>query len=149
MPFMAQAMTRLDPSLGTFTSTHLLFARLCMRTRQPLDARQIIDHHFHSFPGSNTTDATVLCSPQRTSNAFITTRSQLSARVNLNDALEYHLLSALVYIGLQDWTQATFQLEHILSVPTNNVAHSFMLEAYKKWLLVGLLLRGYVSINNR
>lgn len=144
MGYMAQALLRLDPTLGTFTSTHLLFVRLCLRTRSLREACQILDYDFHSFPGPSS-EHSLPCAVHRTSNAFITSRFQLSGKISVNDVLEYYLLGAIVYIGLGEWRQALYQVEHVLAVPSNGIAHAFMVEAYKKWFLLKVLLDGQAS----
>lgn len=52
----------------------------------------------------------------------------------------------MIYIALHEWERASFFLEYVLSTPTNNTANGMMLEAYKKWVLVGLLANGKVRI---
>lgn len=71
--------------------------------------------------------------------------SGLTGMYDATDILRYYLLGAMAYIGLRDWIRASFYLEFVLSMPTNNTATGIMLEAYKKWVLVGLLIDGKVG----
>jgi len=142
---MAQAMIRLDPSGNTFTDTHLLFLKLCLRTRAFEDARYILECDVHCFPLPDNLEGVPPCTPDISSDAYITVKSQLTAKITTDDVLEYHLLGAMILIGLQDWASASFYLDHVLQAPTHHVAHGLMLEAYKKWVLVQLLLHGKVS----
>jgi COP9 signalosome complex subunit 3 len=66
----------------------------------------------------------------------------LTLKLSSRDYLEYHLYGAMVYMGLKQWQNATSFLEIVLLAPTASVASVIMLEAYKKWVLVGLLLNG-------
>lgn len=77
---------------------------------------------------------------------YITSESGLSARLTYQDHLEYHLYGALILIALKKWARALDFLELILSSPNNNNAPStIQIEAYRKWVLVGLLSSGRVS----
>jgi len=141
---MASAMLRLDPSSGTFTSNHLRFVQICLEKRMYAQACLILDSDIHSLPSSSTApvEGIFSCSPFPLSDGYVTIRSGLTDKVTLNDVLEYYLSGAMAYIGLKRWSSAMFFLEHVLSVPSNNAANGYMLEAYKKWTLVNLLVNG-------
>ena len=51
----------------------------------------------------------------------------------------------MIYLGLKDWTRALLFFEIVIIAPTGNVASMIQVEAYKKWVLVGLLLKGMVG----
>lgn len=50
----------------------------------------------------------------------------------------------MAYLSVQRYKDALLFLEHVLTVPTQNVANGFILEAYRKWLMVGCLVDGNV-----
>ena len=52
----------------------------------------------------------------------------------------------MLYMGLKMWERALSFLEAVIMAPTNNTASMIMVEAYKKWVLVGLLCTGRVSV---
>jgi hypothetical protein len=58
---------------------------------------------------------------------------------------EYYLLGALCYIALGKWEEAMLFLELVLMSPNASQANGFMLEAYRKWVLVGCIINGRVS----
>ena len=145
LDLMADAMARLDPSLGTLTNSHLTFLRRCLATQSFASAFRVIQHDIHSFPAKTAPEETFLCSPHHLSNGYITVESGLTSKITLQDVQEYQLLCAMVYIGLRKWTEAKHHLEYIISTPTNNTANGLMLEAYQKWLLVSLLVDGEVN----
>lgn len=52
----------------------------------------------------------------------------------------------MIYIGLRDWERALLFLEIVIASPTINTTSIIQVEAYKKWVLVSLLLKGHVSL---
>jgi COP9 signalosome complex subunit 3 len=142
---LALAISRLDSSLGTFTSSHLLFVRACLATHSFEEALPIIEHDIHSFAPKQAPAGTFPCSQHHLSNGYITIKSGLTNSITVQDVQEYQLLSAMIYIGLKKWAEAQYHLDHVLSTPTNNTANALMLEAYRKWLLVSLLVEGKVG----
>ncbi|KAF1949316.1 hypothetical protein CC80DRAFT_429572 [Byssothecium circinans] len=140
------AMLRLDPTTGCFTCTHLSFVRLCLETRSYTAAVPILDNYIHSLPSAiqpllrDGTEYSVPCADSTTSGEFIHTRSGHSEKITLADVQEYYLLGAMAYMGARQFKHAHQLLEHALVVPTANVANGLMLEAYKKWLVLGCLV---------
>lgn len=58
--------------------------------------------------------------------------------------LEYYLMGGMCYMAMKRYQEAIFFLEVVLTAPApQNVASLIMVEAYKKWLLLGLLVYGY------
>lgn len=66
----------------------------------------------------------------------------LTLKLSSRDYLEYHLYGGMIYMCLKQWEKAMSFLEVVLLAPCTNVASAIMVEAYKKWVLVGLLLSG-------
>jgi len=87
----------------------------------------------------------VPCAETANSSDFITMRSGHSEKIYLADLHEYYMLGSLAYIGARRFKQALLFLEHILITPAANIANGIMLEAYKKWMLVGCLANGAPS----
>jgi COP9 signalosome complex subunit 3 len=74
---------------------------------------------------------------------FITPASGLTQKFKYNEVLEYFLYSGMVFIGLSNWELALQCLESAVTYPAKEgSASKIMAEAYKKWVLVGLLHKG-------
>lgn len=144
-------MTRLDPSTGSFTLTHLHFIRLCVETRAYSAAQPILDNYIHSIVSKipqqvrEDLEYSVVCADHIDSGEYIHQGSGHTDRFTLAEVQEYYLLGAMAYIGTGQFKKAMEFLEHVLVVPANNVANGLMLEAYKKWVLVSCLVNGSVS----
>jgi COP9 signalosome complex subunit 3 len=78
--------------------------------------------------------------------AYITPQGGFAAKhIKTLDVLEYALLSGMVYIGLKNWGRARECLEMAVTYPSKDSSCSkVMTEAYKKWVLVRVLLDGKV-----
>jgi COP9 signalosome complex subunit 3 len=139
------AMLRLDPTAGTFTSNHLRLVRLCLRTGVPSQALPILDKNIYAFPQAppkNLPDEP-LCEDYELSSSFITTKSGFSVQLKSEYVLEYYLLGAHVYIGLRNYSRARLFLECVMLTPTiGGSSSTLQSEAYKKWILLGLLAQG-------
>ncbi|KAF2996503.1 hypothetical protein E8E13_005690 [Curvularia kusanoi] len=142
------AMIRLDPTTGTFTSTHVDFVRLCLETRSYAAAEPILDNYIHSLPSHIPAivregfEYSVPCAEVTRSGEYIHRLSGHSDKVNVQDIQEYYVLGAMAYLGLRQFTKALHFLEHVLVMPAANVANGLMLEAYKKWVLLNCLVSG-------
>ncbi|MCJ1434782.1 hypothetical protein MMC27_004152 [Xylographa pallens] len=138
------AILRLDPSAACFTSNHLLLAKLCLQARAFQAALPLLDHDVFHMPSSpdRVSFFPLPCEYHETSSTFITTSSGLSDKLAYRDYLMYFLYGGMIYLGLKDWTRALLFLEIVIMAPTSNAASMIQVEAYKKWVLVGLLLKG-------
>lgn len=143
---MRSAMIRLDPTTGTFTSTHLRFIQLCMETRSYAAAEPILNNYIHTLPAKipdtilHGLEYSVPCEPIVSSGDYIHAGSGHTHKITLADVQEYYILGAMAYLGLRQFKKAQQFLEHVLVIPANNAANGFMLEAYKKWVLIGCLV---------
>lgn len=145
------AILRLDPTSSTFTSSHLVFARICLEARAFAAALPVLDQNIFYFPPtSNKAGENImypfLCSTHSTSSTFITPDSGLSAKLDYRDHLQYFLFGAMIYMGLKQWRRALLYLETVLVTPITSNASKIQVEAYRKWVLVSLLHEGRVSI---
>ena len=111
----------------------------------PSQALPILDKNIYAFPqtpAKNLPDE-LLCEEQDLSNSFITAKSGFSLSLKPDYILEYYLLGAHTYIGMRNYSRARLFLEYLILTPTSQHACSALqVEAYKKWLLVGLLSQG-------
>ncbi|KAH9841302.1 COP9 CSN3 signalosome subunit 3 [Teratosphaeria destructans] len=141
---IAQAWLRLDPTAGTFTTFHLHFLRVCLDNSVPSQALPILDKNIYAFPTTPQKGTVELRSEEHDlSNVFITPKSGFSGEVKIDAVLHYYLLGAFVYIGQRNWSRARLFLEYILLTPTTqHTTSAIQVEAYKKWVLVGLLAEG-------
>lgn len=145
-------MLRLDPSCSVFTSTHLLFVRLCLHAKSYGCALPVLDKYICHFPGFTerglSKSSPVLCARHETSAAFITARSGLSAPLTWRDQSRYFLYGGMIYMALKEWNKASHFLELVMSMPSLGPISMIMVEAYKKWVLVGLIEAGKVSMRS-
>ena len=135
----------MDPSSSTFTTNHLLFLQLCLDAGSPRQALPILDKDIYCFPGHvpKEIDQRLWCSDNDLSSTYITKGSGISGALAAVDVQEYYLLGAYVYIGLRMHDRARLFLELVLATPSQGHAVDFfMVEAYKKLLLLGLLAQG-------
>jgi COP9 signalosome complex subunit 3 len=140
-----EAILRLDPSGSVFTQLHLLLVKLALESRAYNAVVPVLDKFILYFPGSiSQTKPKFLCDLSLSPTAFITSTSGLaSTKFIYQEVLEYFLCSGMVYIGLRNWESALECLENAVTYPAKDGAVSkIMVEAYKKWIIVGLLLEG-------
>jgi COP9 signalosome complex subunit 3 len=105
----------------------------------------IIDSTILYIPGaSDKPTPKYLCSMALSPVAYITLQSGFSTKqIKSVDLLEYFLLSGMVYIGLRRWQRARECLELAVTYPSReNGCSILMSEAYKKWILIRVLLDG-------
>lgn len=143
---LSAALLRLDPSAGTFTTMHLLFVRLCLETGGPSQALPIIDKNLYAFPQTlpKVVPDELASEEHEFSNAYITSKSGFSHKIHPEFVLEYYLLGAHVYIGRRNWKRARLFLEYVILYPSiHHATSALQIEAYKKWILVGLLAEGH------
>jgi len=135
----------MDPTAATFTTSHLIFVQSCLGLGLPRQALPILDKDIYSLPGVPTKDVdeVLLCANHELSCTYITKWSKISDEISLPNIQEYYLLGAHVYIGLRNYERARMCLEFVMAVPTkDNAANSYMMEAYKKLLILGLVASG-------
>jgi COP9 signalosome complex subunit 3 len=75
---------------------------------------------------------------------FITDSSGLSSKLTYKDYMRYFLYGGMIYMALKKWRKALHLLGVVISMPTAGSISMVMVEAYKKWVLVGLLAKGKV-----
>ncbi|KAF8477350.1 hypothetical protein BDZ91DRAFT_774020 [Kalaharituber pfeilii] len=101
-----------------FSFLHTCFVQKCLEARCYRDACTILDMDVTEFP------------------------SRKEAKdIGYQDVVSYFLYGGMIYIGLKNWRRAMDYLTYAVAYP-GNACSSIQLEAYKKYLLVGLLLEG-------
>ena len=147
---ISSAILRLDPSSSCLTSSHVIFARLCLEARDFYSALPVLNKDIYHFPlnsdkGGVHVNPRFWCSHHEPHSTFITIASGLSEKLDHRDHLQYFLFGAMIYIGLKDWERALLFLEIVIVSPATLTISMIQVEAYKKWVLVSLLLKGQVS----
>ncbi|KAL9614247.1 MAG: hypothetical protein Q9167_001269 [Letrouitia subvulpina] len=138
------AILRLDPTGSCFTSSHLVFLRLCLHTRAFAAAKPVLDNNVYEFPSPGKKQSGLLCAQHESSSTFITTEPGLSRKVDYQDPLKYFLFGAMLYIGMKDWERALLFLEITLIWPIANNCSMIQVNAYRRWVLVNLIQNGQV-----
>ncbi|KAL4877932.1 hypothetical protein BJY04DRAFT_122138 [Aspergillus karnatakaensis] len=134
------ALKQLD-SYGTFISLHLILVKLALATASYTHALPIMDKLIYQFPADTEQAHSEVfrCSEHTQTAAFFTDTSGFSAKLTYRDHLLFFLYSAMIYMTLKKWDQASHCLCVVISSPTTNSVSKIMVEAYKKLLLVNLL----------
>ncbi|KIW61596.1 hypothetical protein PV05_01698 [Exophiala xenobiotica] len=136
---------RLDETSSTLTSTHRTFIRLCLLAQAYAEALDILDRPIYHIPTQQNDfqGSKEMCSSSQPTWKYLSPTTGLTHPISSRTYMEYYLLGGMCYMAMRRYRDALFFLEVVLSTPTlQNVASSIMIEAYKKWLLVGLLLDG-------
>jgi len=126
------------------TSSHLTLAKLALDSRNYGHATPVLEKYILYFPGTkDQPKPKYLCDMTLTAAAYITIDSKLTAKLKYQDLLEYFLFSGMAFIGLKKWEAALQCLESVVTYPAkDNTVSKIMVEAYKKWVLVGILVEG-------
>jgi len=147
IPLIRNAILRLDPTSSTLTSTHLSFVRLCLQGEAFQEALLVLERTIYHIPAAVDKQTAArstryLCSGIESSAVYLNPDYGLTQKLSSRDYLEYHLYGAMIYMGLKQWESAMSFLEIVLLAPSSTTTSVIMVEAYKKWVLVGLLLNG-------
>lgn len=145
---LGNAILRLDPTSSTLTSTHLSFVRLCLFAKSFHEALPILERTIYHLPANLDKLTAVratryLCSEIESNAIYLNPEHGLTQKLTSRDYLEYHLYGAMIHMVLKHWEKAKAFLEIVILVPTVTPS-LIMVEAYKKWVLVGLLMDGRV-----
>lgn len=126
------------------TTAHVCLARLAYSTNNVEPALQAIDKNIVFFPGmANPTEPKYLCDISLPPPAYVARETGLTGTLKPPQVMEYDLLCGLMYCSRREWAKAYAAFERIVAFPTREGGVSkIMVEAYKKWVLVSLLLKG-------
>ncbi|OAP65465.1 hypothetical protein AYL99_01437 [Fonsecaea erecta] len=136
---------RLDATSSCLTSTHRTFLRLCLLSQAYAEAARILDHPIYHIPSlrQDLRSNRCLCSNSDQPWSFLSPVTGLSQPITSRTYLEYYLMGGMCYMALGRYKDAMFFLEVVFTAPAvQNVASLLMVDAYKKWLFLGLLLTG-------
>jgi len=118
------AVTRLRPNTNTLTPLHSHFLHAC-----------ILSKSYHM--GFNLIEQEI----------FEVTSGETSG-VSIKDVLSYFYFAGLIYIGLKLYKKALASLRVVIVAPANTLS-AIMIEAYKKYALVSLIIHGKVAASPR
>lgn len=145
IPPIRDALLRIDPTGAVFTSKHLLLVKLALESQNYDDVIPVLEKPILYIPGSrNQPKAKHICDPTLPPQAYITPANGFPGKgIRARDVLEYFLYSGMVYIASRNWKRALQCLEDAVTYPAkDNSISKIMVEAYKKWVLVNLLVEG-------
>ncbi|KAL2441875.1 COP9 signalosome complex subunit 3 [Exophiala dermatitidis] len=139
---------RLDSTSSTLTSTHRSFIRLCLLAQAYSEAIDILDRPIYHVPTAAQVDQRTykyLCVDGAPTWKYLNPTTGLTYPITNRMYLEYYLLGGMCYLAMRRYKEAQFFFDTVISAPVfQNIASAIMVEAYKKWILVGLLLNGSV-----
>lgn len=118
--------------------------KLAYETDNIQSALPVIDKSIVFYPGmANTHAPQYLCDPSVSPANYMSNLTGLTDLLNSTMVMEYDLLCGLMYVARQNWSKAQAAFERVASFPTKDGGCSkIMVEAYKKWILVALLVNG-------
>ncbi|KAH0565889.1 hypothetical protein GP486_000719 [Trichoglossum hirsutum] len=105
-------------------------------------ALPILDRDIQEFPLGPKLTSPLPTAMSQLSSSYVYAAPGLTDRLTYQTHLEYHLFGALIYMGLKRWERALEFLTFVIASPTIGSASTIQVEAYKKWVLVGLLYHG-------
>ncbi|RPA93717.1 hypothetical protein L873DRAFT_1815426 [Choiromyces venosus 120613-1] len=118
-----KAILRFNPT--KFSFLHPLFLRLCLEAKCYRDAAAIVDIDIVEFPIS----------------AGKVTENSRAREITYQDVLTYFLYAGMIYMGIKEWRRAADYLTYAIVAP-GTACSQIQIDAYKKYILVGLLLDG-------
>lgn len=134
----------MNPEGSVITTAHLYLVKLALDTRAYDAVLPLVEKPILYFPSSKEQPKLkYLCEAGLSPAQYITVSSGITVKTRPIDIMEYFLYSGMVFIGLRRWEQALDCLESAITYPaTNGAVSKVMVEAYKKWVLVSILLEG-------
>ncbi|KAL2255448.1 hypothetical protein VTK26DRAFT_3374 [Humicola hyalothermophila] len=142
---LTTALLRLDPTGSMLTSHHVSLVKFAYTTDNIEPALPLIEKNIVFYPGGKgMNESRPRCDMELPPAAYLTTESGLTKPVTSNDVLQYDLFRGLCFIQRRSWRQAFDALERVVTYPARDSysCSKIMIEAYNKWILVGLLLDG-------
>ncbi|KAK4178335.1 hypothetical protein QBC36DRAFT_325069 [Triangularia setosa] len=143
------ALLRLDPTGSVLTSYHTDLVRFAYMTNNIEPVLLIIEKSIVFYPGmKGSTNTRLLSDLELPPSGFITVENDFTKPLDNKEILEHDLLRGLCFIQRRSWQQAFDALERVITFPSrdNTNASKIMVEAYSKWVLVGLLLSGKAPV---
>ncbi|RMZ76552.1 hypothetical protein DV737_g4757, partial [Chaetothyriales sp. CBS 132003] len=141
---------RLDPTSSTLTSTHRIYVRLCLLAGAYNEGIDIVERPIYHIPAAGDRPTSIrpysyICQSHETSATYLAPTTGLTLKITSRGYLEYYIWGALCYIAVGQYEKALPLLKIVVLAPTQQqVASLIQVEAYKKWVLLNLLLYGQV-----
>ncbi|KHJ35564.1 putative cop9 signalosome complex subunit 3 [Erysiphe necator] len=140
---LKEAITRLDPTGAVLTSNHLRLVKLVLETHHYEAMDSFLDQFILYVPDSNKLpNQKYLCAMTLNPSTYITSISGLTKKLNYLDILEYFIFCGMICLGTRKWSSALRHFECAITYPVRDAISKPMLEAYKKWVLTGVILHG-------
>lgn len=117
---LVAALAKIQLHPGQLTSIHADICQLCLLSKNMKPALPLLD-----------TDITEI--------------SQESGHFDATNFLCYYYYGGMIYAGQKNWNRSAYFFEVAITTPSMAVSH-IVLEAYKKFILVSLILHGKVPI---
>lgn len=134
------------------TSHHLDLVYLAHNTDTAEHAFEVLDKQIVYFPGMaqdqsssnlNALPQKSLCDMSLPPTDYIKQETGLTLNLDVEKVLEYDFYCGLLYCSREQWHKALAAFERVVTHPTRDGGVSrIMADAYKKWLLVSLLVNG-------
>lgn len=133
----------MDPSASCFTSTHLLLAKLAYSSNAIEPALPVLNTDILFYPSLPNPRDPIPRDHSLPSSSSSSPHTGLTDAVKAFTILEYNYVRGLIYISRRDWRRAQGAFEQVIAHPMKdrNVSR-VMVEAYKRYILVGLLNQG-------
>ncbi|RMZ78810.1 hypothetical protein DV738_g3574, partial [Chaetothyriales sp. CBS 135597] len=147
---LRNVILRLDPTSSTLTSTHRIYVRLCLLAGAYREGVDIVERPIYHIPSAGDKPASIrsysyICQSHETSATYLEPSTGLTLKISSRAYLEYYIWGALCFIGAGQYEKAIPLLKIVILAPTQqHVASLIQVEAYKKWVLLNLLLYGEV-----
>ena len=127
------------------TSHHVALVKLAFTTDNVEAALPVLEKDVVFYPTTKQShEPRPLCGADLTPAAYITIHNGFSQPLSSTDVLQYDLLRGLCFIQRRAWQHALDALERVVTYPARETqsCSKIMVDAYNKWLLVGLLQNG-------
>ncbi|CAD6500664.1 BgTH12-06373 [Blumeria graminis f. sp. triticale] len=138
-----EALLRIDPSGAVLTPNHVKLTKLALESRKYHAIGQFLERVILYVPNSdNLPKPKYICSLSLSAVAYISADASLAMKLKYIDVLEYFLNCGIACLGCRKWESALKHFECAITFPTKDVVSKPMVEAYKKWILTGLISMG-------
>jgi len=114
LKILKELILKIQTTPHHLTFLHPIFAKHCLLAKTYSYARDILANDIEDF----------------------------DTNVNVLDFLLYHYYGGMLAIGLKDFNKALIYFRRVISAPTNKTASAIMVESYKKYILISILLHG-------
>jgi COP9 signalosome complex subunit 3 len=140
---ITSALLRLDSTGAMLTTSHVYLVKIALEAEAYAEVAPLLERPILYFPSSSQTKPKHPCDLNHSPATYICKQTNLTGHLKYYDVLEYFFYSGIVFMSLGRWEEALECLENAVTYPAKDGSVSkIMVEAYKKWILVGLLTHG-------